>query len=749
MSSVNYNRTEKLRFWCQKVLPIVYDDSLSYYELLNKVVVYLNSTIEDVQSVIDEMTTLEQSVGNKIDKTQKGVANGVATLDGTGKVPLSQLPDVSAGVQTISVNGVNVPADANRNVNIVVMTNAVSNLVNYYLKSETYSKSEVNTLIDNVKNSRFEVVAQLPTSDIQTNVIYLVPKVNSGVQNGYDEYINLDGTTSGWELIGSTDIDLSGYVTDSELATALTSYVTTQALNATLADYVSNSALATALSGYVQMSMFNALSGVVSQQGEALADRVDIFAVTQSRETGDTATTLHNVNTFVWVDKLTNIFGSHLFKVTQTVNVGDNWASIKSSKLSDVTVSGELRNIEDKIPATASASNKLATAEDITATVDLMKDTTGWLGGNEIPSDIVNLGTSGSGVGEKTLATDANAIAFVGEIKSNTNYVISAEGGNRFRVALATVKPANGTTVNIIYDNASVRNHSFNSGAYNYIYLLADYQGTETLETIKPMLLTAEQYKLNPSYRPYHESVEEYAFSRSEQAELGAVNELNNTATSDTIQGLETTVNADKSVSIAAGTVTGGNYVCTLTVDAGIPAGKRVFLSGCPKGGSTNTYMLAYQNASDQWINAQYDVGNGTWIEDGIKRVAISIINGVTVSAMTFKPMISLSDKTPYAPFAMTNRELTEKVFSKGIISSGDDLNNVTDEGIYTIVNTPTNSPENTDFCGMIVQKSPNGDIRQIIFKSGSAAGYMYIRSYSGNPLAWQSWFKFTGTVVS
>lgn len=270
MSSVNYNRTEKLRFWCQKVLPIVYDDSLSYYELLNKVVVYLNSTIEDVQSVIDEMTTLEQSVGNKIDKTQKGVANGVATLDGTGKVPLSQLPDVSAGVQTISVNGVNVPADANRNVNIVVMTNAVSNLVNYYLKSETYNKSEVNTLIDNVKNSRFEVVAQLPTSDIQTNVIYLVPKVDSGIQNGYDEYINLDGTTSGWELIGTTDIDLSGYVTDSELATALTSYVTTQALNATLADYVSNSALATALSGYVQMSMFNTLSGVVSGQGTRL-----------------------------------------------------------------------------------------------------------------------------------------------------------------------------------------------------------------------------------------------------------------------------------------------------------------------------------------------------------------------------------------------------------------------------------------------------------------------------------------------
>lgn len=34
------------RFWCQKVLPAVYDDSLSYYELLCKVIAKLNELIE-------------------------------------------------------------------------------------------------------------------------------------------------------------------------------------------------------------------------------------------------------------------------------------------------------------------------------------------------------------------------------------------------------------------------------------------------------------------------------------------------------------------------------------------------------------------------------------------------------------------------------------------------------------------------------------------------------------------------------
>lgn len=37
-------------FWCQKVLPLVYDNSLSYYEVLCKVVEYLNRVIQQVDS---------------------------------------------------------------------------------------------------------------------------------------------------------------------------------------------------------------------------------------------------------------------------------------------------------------------------------------------------------------------------------------------------------------------------------------------------------------------------------------------------------------------------------------------------------------------------------------------------------------------------------------------------------------------------------------------------------------------------
>ena len=46
-----YTGQGAFRFWCQTVLPLVYDDSLSYYELLNKVVNYLNNVISDVSQV--------------------------------------------------------------------------------------------------------------------------------------------------------------------------------------------------------------------------------------------------------------------------------------------------------------------------------------------------------------------------------------------------------------------------------------------------------------------------------------------------------------------------------------------------------------------------------------------------------------------------------------------------------------------------------------------------------------------------
>ena len=57
------------RFWCQKVLPLVYDESLSYYEILCKVVDYINKLIEQDKvfgTELDELQSDMETVQNWI-----------------------------------------------------------------------------------------------------------------------------------------------------------------------------------------------------------------------------------------------------------------------------------------------------------------------------------------------------------------------------------------------------------------------------------------------------------------------------------------------------------------------------------------------------------------------------------------------------------------------------------------------------------------------------------------------------------
>lgn len=87
------------------------------------------------------------------------------------------------------------------------ITNAVNDLANYYKKSETYTQAEVNALVQNFQ--WFEIVATLPTSDIKTNVIYLLWPTWTGADK-YEEYVYASST---WVKIGDTSVDLTNYVT--------------------------------------------------------------------------------------------------------------------------------------------------------------------------------------------------------------------------------------------------------------------------------------------------------------------------------------------------------------------------------------------------------------------------------------------------------------------------------------------------------------------------------------------------------
>lgn len=121
------------------------------------------------------------------------------------------------------------------------ITNTVDNLVNYY------TKTEVDDKISQITSSSFLVVDSLPQTG-ESNIIYLVAKSSAEPQNGYNEYIYVNGN---WELIGETTIDLSDYVTSEQLT-------------AELANYALSSAIPTALSQLTNDEGFVTISDVQS-----------------------------------------------------------------------------------------------------------------------------------------------------------------------------------------------------------------------------------------------------------------------------------------------------------------------------------------------------------------------------------------------------------------------------------------------------------------------------------------------------
>lgn len=94
--STNSGSISYLRFWCHKVLPAVFDDSLSYYELLCKVVDKLNEVIDvanlsqeaweavyaEIERVETESKARDEQLQANIDANKEKLKADIADLQG-------------------------------------------------------------------------------------------------------------------------------------------------------------------------------------------------------------------------------------------------------------------------------------------------------------------------------------------------------------------------------------------------------------------------------------------------------------------------------------------------------------------------------------------------------------------------------------------------------------------------------------------------------------------------------------------
>lgn len=192
----------------------------------------INSTVDTsnfaTQQDLQELDDAKQDVlsaGDNIQINGSSISATDTTYTAGTNVQISQDNVISAtdttytaGANVTIANGVISATDtdttysAGDNISI-----SAQNVISADL-SDYYTQTEVNNLIGSLTSARIEVVQSLPATG-EENVIYLVPKSPAGESgNIYDEYVYANNN---FELIGDTDIDLSDYVTTTQMNTAL------------------------------------------------------------------------------------------------------------------------------------------------------------------------------------------------------------------------------------------------------------------------------------------------------------------------------------------------------------------------------------------------------------------------------------------------------------------------------------------------------------------------------------------------
>jgi hypothetical protein len=120
-----------------------------------------------------------------------------------------------AGNQVALIDGLMTSAERTKLAQNLATTADVS-AATAGLATESYVDETVSDAIAELGSVSIEAVQTLPdVAQAVENKIYLVPNGSSGTDQ-YDEYIK---SGNGWEKIGNTAVDLSGFVQASEMTT--------------------------------------------------------------------------------------------------------------------------------------------------------------------------------------------------------------------------------------------------------------------------------------------------------------------------------------------------------------------------------------------------------------------------------------------------------------------------------------------------------------------------------------------------
>jgi hypothetical protein len=266
----------------------------------------------------------------------------------------------------------------------------------------------------------------------------------------------------------------------------------------------------------------------------------------------------------------------------------------------------------------------------------LVKDTVGWTGKNRAYSQTNN--------------------AVVAHIENGITYDVSWTGS-----ATVTLKKnsASGATIT----SGSTSPLSFTADADYELYFGSSAAVTNIM--VKDSRIT------DPTYEPYHESVEEEIEQiYADNGVLGAKNLLEVTANTETRSATTFTINKDDKGNVLNVNVNGTpSSDIYFRINSKFSEVGRYILNGILDGSNTFRMQAYIYASSDNTFKRSYtDTGSGTEVViDNGEYANFEIIvtqSGGAVNNKKVYPMLRLAsdpDDT-YQPYAMTNRELTEKV---------------------------------------------------------------------------------------
>lgn len=248
----NLPKFKSFRFWCQKVLPLVYDNSLSYYEVLSKVVHYLNLESDAINEIVDILEgsgiDIDEAVAKVIEQLEED-----GTITDAAEDALDELIEsggIDARVELV-VNSMITDGDFDEKIESVFDTMTASDSFESLINSLTNHKEwSFQSLSLASADENVQVLDTITTN----SAVYLVVS-SGGITVGGKHYIPVmytKATDLGLVANGSTD-DSANLAT----ALALINVVDLHGANVRLNDSVSVPSNKTLRNGTITMGNIN------------------------------------------------------------------------------------------------------------------------------------------------------------------------------------------------------------------------------------------------------------------------------------------------------------------------------------------------------------------------------------------------------------------------------------------------------------------------------------------------------------